>query len=106
MKLALLIALSADKRTGMPLGKVAPFDVTLAEWKHKVAAGVAPTDTLTVLEVWGTGGVAKTHRFKDTPTSVKAAAKAEADAKAKAEADAKAEAAAKAKAEPVKAKAK
>jgi hypothetical protein len=62
MKLALLIALSADKRSGHPLTpEMEPFDQALAKFKGMVEKGVGAAPTV---ELWSGGRVVKSARFK------------------------------------------
>jgi hypothetical protein len=76
MKLALLIALSADKRSGHPLTpEMEPFDQALAKFKVMVEKGVGAAPTV---ELWSGGRVVKSARFKVVEQSAEAAAAAEA----------------------------
>jgi hypothetical protein len=78
MKLALLIALSADKRSGHPLTpEMEPFDQALAKFKAMVEKGVGAAPTV---ELWSGGRVVKSARFKVVEQSAEAAAAAEAAA--------------------------
>ncbi|HCN76488.1 MAG TPA: hypothetical protein DIT13_04730 [Verrucomicrobiales bacterium] len=62
MKLALLIGLDAEKRSGFPLTPVAvPFDEALRAFKGMVAAGVAPAPHV---QLWSSNGLVKQARFK------------------------------------------
>lgn len=64
MKLALLMALAADKRSGAPLGDALPYDQALAEFKRCTTGGVAPHHEFPILEVWSGGSPSKTFRFR------------------------------------------
>jgi hypothetical protein len=62
MKLALLIGLSADKRSGRPLTpELEPFDQALAKFKGMVEKGMGAAPHV---ELWAGGRVAKSARFK------------------------------------------
>lgn len=62
MKLALLIGLGADKRSGRPLTpELEPFDQALAKFKGMVEKGVGAAPHV---ELWAGGRVAKSARFK------------------------------------------
>jgi hypothetical protein len=93
MKLALLIALSADKRSGQPLTpELVPFDEGLKAFKQMVESGTGPAP---VVELWSGGRVVKAARFKRVQEPVEspdadAAAAAEKAAAEAAEAEAKA----------------
>jgi|GEM_PF-1961300 len=76
MKLALLIALSADKRQGTPLGDAMPYDQALNEFKRATTLGFAPAPDRPVLELWAGNSPAKSHRFKAPAPKAKPAKKA------------------------------
>ncbi len=62
MKLALLIGLGADKRSGRPLTpELEPFDQALAKFKGMVEKGVGAAPHV---ELWAGGRVVKSARFK------------------------------------------
>jgi hypothetical protein len=62
MKLALLIGLDAERRSGFPLTPVAlPFDQALKDFKGMVEAGVGPAPQV---QLWSAGGLVKQARFK------------------------------------------
>jgi hypothetical protein len=97
MKLALLCAVAADKKSGRALTPLLPYNEAIADFKRRNASGIGHSPELPILEVWtGSGTVksAKFDRFPLTAEDKKAAqkAKAAADAKAKEEAEAKAKA--------------
>jgi hypothetical protein len=64
MKVAILVALSDDQRSGQPISPVLPQDEAVALFKLAVTAGRAPDKDLPTLEVWTRmDGRAKTQRF-------------------------------------------
>lgn len=64
MKVALLIALSADQRAGQPVSSILPQDDAIRLFKEAVTAGSAPSKEFPILEVWTRAeGRAKTQRF-------------------------------------------
>jgi hypothetical protein len=64
MKVAILVALSDDQRSGQPVSQVLPQDEAVALFKAAVTAGRAPDKDLPTLEVWTRlDGRAKTQRF-------------------------------------------
>ncbi len=64
MKVAILVALSDDQRTGQPVSTVLPQDEAVRLFKEAVTAGLAPAKDLPTLEVWTrTDGRSKTQRF-------------------------------------------
>ena len=63
MKLALLIGLDADKRSGRPLtAGLVPFDQALTAFKGMVSARKGPAAHV---QLWTHSGIAKTAKFED-----------------------------------------
>lgn len=65
MKRALLITTDGAGNAA-PLGTVQPFSQALAAFKAAVADGVPPAKGAEKLELWASsGGVVKTHKFRE-----------------------------------------
>jgi len=67
MKLALLIGLDADKRSGRPLtAGLVPFDLALTAFKGMVSARKGPAHHV---QLWTVGGITKTAKFDQVEAS-------------------------------------
>jgi hypothetical protein len=91
MKIALLIALTPDRRGGVPLTDLLPLDEAKAKLKEFANSGFSPVAGHPHLELWGSGSALKSKRLAERPDAADAEA---ADAEAAAAEAAAAEAAA------------
>lgn len=67
MKLALLIGLDAEKRSGRPLTEgLVPFDQALTAFKGMVSARKGPAAHV---QLWTSGGITKTAKFEQVAAS-------------------------------------
>ena len=73
MKLAIIAALSLDRRRGRVVGDIVPADQAIAAVKAAIAADKAPDPTLPLLGVFALDSCLRSHRFKPTPEEIAAA---------------------------------
>lgn len=67
MKIAILLVLAEDRKSGQTITPVLPLDEAKAQFKALCEAGVSPVPGLPVLELWD--GRVKSRRLKGTPSA-------------------------------------
>lgn len=67
MKIAILLVLAEDRKSGQTITPVLPLDEAKAQFKALCEAGVSPVPGLPVLELWE--GRVKSRRLKGTPSA-------------------------------------
>lgn len=64
MKLAIVVALSEDKRRGVPITDLLPYDQAVAKFKSYRGANTSPVVDYPHLAVWTASGVTKSHKCR------------------------------------------